>query len=121
MAKNYSQPGLKVTRDRGNIVIVTMDGVEIYRATEEEHAMANYPIGASGIKPAPKKYSLVDVTLKDGAKVEVTIDAGIGVAEHLSRSMKETGMLLLRNGTQATAIAASEVAMFSITQITLEE
>ena len=76
---------------------------------------------AAGVmKDHSPKYSLVDVTLKDGTKVEVTISAGIGVTEFLSRSMAETGMLVLRNGTQATAIAASEVAMFTITQLTLE-
>lgn len=75
------------------------------------------PVAAT---PKEHQYSIAEVQLVGGGMVGMTINASIKIADHLLKTMKETGFLHLRNEAEAIILRAEDVRAFKLTQLTTE-
>ena len=66
------------------------------------------------------QYSIAEVQLVSGGMIGMTINASIRIADHLLKTMKETGFLHLRNEAEAIVLRAEDVRAFKLTQLTTE-
>lgn len=79
------------------------------------------PVHTSPVAPAKgDQYSIAEVQLVSGGMIGMTINASIKVADHLLKTMKETGFLHLRNEAEAIVLRAEDVRAFKLTQLTTE-
>jgi len=79
------------------------------------------PIHTSTVAtPKEQQYSIAEVQLVGGGMIGMTINASIRIADHLLKTMKETGFLHLRNEAEAIILRAEDVRAFKLTQLTTE-
>jgi hypothetical protein len=71
-------------------------------------------------KTYPVEYSLVEVTYVDGTTAAFTISAGPSITNHLTQTLRDTGALTLRNGTDTVVILREQLRGFALRKLTQE-
>lgn len=111
----------------------TLTGQELYAQQLRQymppgahtHSVVNGPLQSpvhTSMSPAKgdQQYSIAEVQLVGGGMIGMTINASIRIADHLLKTMKETGFLHLRNEAEAIILRAEDVRAFKLTQLTTE-
>lgn len=65
-----------------------------------------------------ESYSLAEIILMDGSKIEFMAKASPSVVPYLTRDMKNNGYLIMWNDTDTICIPASNVKHFSMRSVT---
>ena len=66
----------------------------------------------------PPEYSIVEITFIDGTNTAFMINASPTITTYLGKSLADTGLLTLRNGTDSMVIPREQLRAFALRAIT---